>query len=360
MKKSALTFIILTTNQCNLRCNYCYASKSIKDGSFAETISHQTVRNLFNEIGDLGLKEAYFNWHGGEPLLIGVEKFEMYLESQTILSKKNPDLKCYNCIQSNGSLVNKEWTLMLTKFNIPIGISFDGIEELQNAQRPFSTGDKSFEATKNGIELSNNAEISSGLLTVLTNDSVGQGVNLLNSLITLTHNVDFLPCFCLNENYEIITEKTLDPKLYGDFLLEAFDWWIDKDEPTFNIRFFEETVRTMLGGEPTICSMRRGCGDFITIATNGDVYPCDFFVGIPEFKLGNINQHKLINILSSSKYTQLIEFLETINENCLKCTYKNVCGGGCAYQTIFSPNKFFYYCSSRKRFFNHVANWINS
>lgn len=358
MSKAALTLILLVTNQCNFNCSYCYASKVIKNSKNYEVIQPETLKNLFEQISVSSLKEVYFNWHGGEPLIAGLTSFKEFINLEKKVFKNNNDIIVHNCIQSNGSLIDENWTSFLQEHNIPIGISIDGPMRIQDEQRPTLDGSPSYGRTLNGIKLSKEADINSGVLSVLTNENIHHGIDILNHAKINSFNIDFLPCFSIDSEMRIIPELTLKPDLFGDFLINGFIWWIEQDDPSFDIRFFSETVRTMLGGEPTICSLRNGCSDFITVSPNGDLFPCDFFAGLPKMKIGNICEDKLEDVLTSRKYENIMMNLQKRSDYCKDCDYFYVCGGGCSYQTVFSPTKHFYFCDSRKRFFDFVADWL--
>ncbi len=73
---------------------------------------------------------------------------------------------------------------------------------------------------------------------------------------------------------------------------------------------------------------RCGAGkDRFSFTANGDIYPCDNFVGIEEFKLGNIYQDGFID---SIKY---YEYHVNNSEVCSSCWAKYLCSGDCYYNS---------------------------
>ena len=65
----------------------------------------------------------------------------------------------------------------------------------------------------------------------------------------------------------------------------------------------------------------------MTICPDGSIYPCDSFVGIDEFNLGNIN--------SLNKVYHSIENCEVYKRNiCNKCEVNLLCGGDCFYHSF--------------------------
>jgi uncharacterized protein len=87
------------------------------------------------------------------------------------------------------------------------------------------------------------------------------------------------------------------------------------------------------------CSCGAPYGNTPTIDVNGNVYPCIYWVGMNRFLLGNIHEEgELKNI---SLCDDLIEKLNVENrEECVKCKWKYLCGGGCAVNYVPAIYKF--------------------
>jgi len=67
---------------------------------------------------------------------------------------------------------------------------------------------------------------------------------------------------------------------YGDFLCELFDEWLRSDTRTVSVRLFDSIVNLMATGIATSCHLGSNCRQYFVVDEyNGDVYPCDFFVG---------------------------------------------------------------------------------
>lgn len=72
------------------------------------------------------------------------------------------------------------------------------------------------------------------------------------------------------------------------------------------------------------------CGvgrNMIVIDTNGDIYPCQRFVGENDFLLGNIYNIENLENIKQLNYN-------TINNECYSCWARNLCNGGCAHQNF--------------------------
>ena len=66
------------------------------------------------------------------------------------------------------------------------------------------------------------------------------------------------------------------------------------------VEIFDCTLANWMGVLPGICAYSKECGHAGVMEHNGDVYSCDHFV-FPEYKLGNIREQSLIDMLYGEK-----------------------------------------------------------
>ena len=74
-----------------------------------------------------------FSWHGGEPLMAGIDFFRKVVALQK--KHKPAGRTIINGIQTNGTLIDKEWASFLAEENFIVGISIDGPGDLHNSFR---------------------------------------------------------------------------------------------------------------------------------------------------------------------------------------------------------------------------------
>lgn len=75
------TLIVKLTNSCNLNCSYCYYRRNMNPNLHKVISSDHLdlmIRNLLNN----NERYAHFIWHGGEPLLAGIDTFRFIVEKQ--------------------------------------------------------------------------------------------------------------------------------------------------------------------------------------------------------------------------------------------------------------------------------------
>jgi uncharacterized protein len=134
---------LFSTNQCNLRCIYCYASAGdttplTMDWLYAVTAIKTVITNA-KKLGDNFISVGFHG--GGEPLLpwTFVKRTVEYAEEES--SKNNLRSSYYSA--TNGLLSEKQLEWIVQHFS-DLNISFDGLPHVQDHHRPLPDGQGSF------------------------------------------------------------------------------------------------------------------------------------------------------------------------------------------------------------------------
>src|SRR5660397_113828 len=118
----AFHVMLVPTLSCPARCSYCWSSEA---GS--PVMSIETVKEVVEWLKDFKKEPVTFTFHGGEPLLAGADFYEKALP---LLAQGLSHLKTAFALQSNLWVITPELAKILAKYNIPIGSSLDGPQEL--------------------------------------------------------------------------------------------------------------------------------------------------------------------------------------------------------------------------------------
>jgi uncharacterized protein len=166
-------------NSCNLACTYCYQEPMRLAGNTAHTLKYDIdlMIKLANEAqANTSLGQSTFTLFGGEALLVPKKDLERFFEH---------GLKNFGVtyIQTNGSLIDDDHIRLFKEYNVWVGISVDGHEELNDLRKPKSAKQDVREATRSTI---NNIER-------LVNEGVGVGI--IATLHQLNGSKDKLPKF---------------------------------------------------------------------------------------------------------------------------------------------------------------------
>ena len=119
----------MVTNDCNLRCKYCYVNKERQYMPFpiaqkAVDITHEKLMNLHKEFPTLDFiqqKTGYIYFFGGEPLL----NYPVIKQTVEYAEKTYPNDFHYGLV-TNGMLLTKEMCEFFQKYKVNIKISYDG------------------------------------------------------------------------------------------------------------------------------------------------------------------------------------------------------------------------------------------
>lgn len=368
LNKNDLTIIIKPTHNCNLGCKYCYLDSHAEQGN----MNHNLLVNMTEQLIALENKDClHFLWHGGEPLLMGVDFYREAIDIQKRLNKSGKIIR--NSMQSNCTLITPELLEFCEENDIFIGCSLDGPEEINNLTRMYPDGRGAFQDAWAGICAINkkNDEIKQKTPKGKVANRVGGGVIVVLNRLNIDR-VDEIYSFFKSENISpnfnaIIKsgqatknyhELGIRSDEYGKAMISIFDRWYNEKEEGIGVWPFQEIMTSLLYKEVTMCNHSGNCrNNFIAIGPMGDVYPCGRFDGIQEYRLGNIVNSRLPEILNSDLHRSMEHRNTDKITGCNKCSYADVCNGGCMHDSLMHNGSLSgkdYYCASHKILFSHI------
>lgn len=341
---------------CNLACDYCYYSSCGGQPGKIEKIDSIMLEKFIKEYMDLSNGMASFAWQGGEPLLAGLEFFKQVVFLQAKYAPKNTIIS--NSLQTNATLITDEWASFFKQYNFLIGVSLDGPKEINDVRRVNGHGSGSFDRVMRGINHLRNAHVDFNILTVIHEGNVGRAKELMAFYQSegFSH-VQFIPCMDFRaQEPNKPGQYLITPEQYGQFLCEAFDIWYNDSTPKRSVRFFDNILSVYLHQEAELCVHRQSCPKTLILEQNGDAYPCDFYMN-DDFRLGNVGQDSLIDILNSTKYDDFLGLKPNLPEVCLDCKYLHLCHGGCprnrAWNQADDTADSDYFCESYLQLYNY-------
>ena len=129
-----MTMLKPAGSACNLDCTYCYyLDKAAQYGGREAVMSDELLElyvRQYIEANDV--PTVQFCWHGGEPLLLGIDFYARAMELQR---KYAGGKRIENTLQTNGTLVNERWCELFAANNFLVGLSLDGPEDIHDAFR---------------------------------------------------------------------------------------------------------------------------------------------------------------------------------------------------------------------------------
>lgn len=327
--------------KCNLRCRYCFA----KYGSLYHGETREYTKESIVHMLDFFFLQAFPNKKsyridfvsGGEPLI----NFDVIRQTidycEDLIAKKNVNIKIWLC--TNGTLLTDEICSYLDEHKVTIGISIDGAKNVHDANRIDALGNGTYERVVQSIRRIHQSKTLSNRFKGIWGLSVLNDQNM-NLIDIVTHHRDIglkdaqikIERQVLNNEFDYSKHKEMYLALMKHFISEA----VNGDCTKLRIILNEEDylgkflVRIITNQYTTMRCNAGKCK--ITICPNGDIYPCDSFVGIREMKLGNM----LVSPDISKRMSKL-----TINEcePCKNCSIRYLCGGDCYYNSYINTGK---------------------
>jgi uncharacterized protein len=356
---------------CNLACHYCYYldNDCTKDKAISKKPAFIMPDNLLERYIIQHIKASpgriiNFSWHGGEPLMAGIDFYRKIIA----LQKKNihPGLTIVNGIQTNGTLLNDELCDLFAREKFIIGISIDGPEKYHDIYRRNTLQQPSFKKVMNGIRFLKQYEINFEILCVVHAGNVKNPLDVYRFLKRLgTKYMTFLPLVINDpENRNGVSKDSVPSDDFGNFMITVFDDWVANDIGKVKVQLFEEAARTAFRQDHTLCIFKKECGGVPVIERDGNFYSCDHYV-YPEFLVGNIMETDLDELLDCKiqKDFGRLKF-STLPKYCRDCEVREMCNGGCPKDRFISAPDgepgLNYLCSGYRKFFNHSKPFINA
>lgn len=352
---------------CNLDCSYCYYLE--KKNLYPETdhflmTDHILEKNIVQHIKASTDSNIIFSWHGGEPLLAGIDFYRKVLKLQS--AHKPADKTILNGIQTNGTLINEEWSRFLSEEDFIVGISIDGPPELHNLYRRTKVDNATSDQAIKGFQLLKKHDIIPEILCVVNAENVKHPVTVYDYFRKLgAKYITFIPLVEPEPgSFSGASGDSVPAEEFGFFLSSVFDEWVENDIGEIKVQIFEEAARVAFSQEHTLCIFKVNCGGVPVVEHNGDFYSCDHYVD-KEHLLGNISDHSLIYFLESEKQRSFGENKSTsLPKHCVECEVRSMCNGECPKNRfILSPDGepgLNYLCKGYKYFFNHCRPFVEA
>lgn len=161
---------LFPTDGCNLRCRYCYANAGKAANKLNPAVGRAAIDLIAKNAVEQGRDGFVLGFHGnGEPFMAFDVMRELCEYAQDKAEKLNT--KVFINSATNGVLDDEKLDFVLANFS-HINVSFDGLPELQNRQRPFPNGRGSFDAVDSVLKRLDAAGMGYGIRATLTSESV--------------------------------------------------------------------------------------------------------------------------------------------------------------------------------------------
>jgi len=320
---------LLISQDCNLRCGYCYADHGTY-GSRKKLMRYCTAKKCMDKL----LSKEHDNhilFFGGEPLLNFplIKKIDSYLKQKKIRAT-------YTMI-TNGTIMNDEIKIFINKKFLSLWISLDGPKDINDRQR-FGLVESVHDHVAETIDNLHPRNYPVTVKSIVTKRSVNELTEIVEHISSL--NID-----------------SIDLKPVKDVPLQSEFYMSDEDYMTYinelanilasNIKkiAYGDEVKLISYIYPILMQiisktrMIYGCTagrKSLTITADGDVYPCHKYIGLKEFHMGNVHDEDF----PDNRLDMLREMFRKTNvytsSECNKCWARFLCGGECHWRSYIT------------------------
>lgn len=269
---------------CNLACTYCNAAKYT--GEY-QKMTLDVAEKIIRDASAIEYSFIQFCWHGGEPLLAGLEFYKEIVRLQTrYFGGVFKHRRMENVIQTNALMLSGEYADFLAENKFNVGISLDGPDAMSNRYRfPVAQSkgilDKTLRNAANWKALGNKLVF----IIVLHDANIDRPTDLYNffrefGADTISFNARFLRGDHTNN---------ASPEGVANFLktvVQLRNKDLRDGNNALSLGVIDELIRAAAGREPATCFLNGKCNHFININRVGDVFAsCTDELGV---KLGDI------------------------------------------------------------------------
>lgn len=345
---------------CNLRCRYCFyhsIADSRNTGSYG-IMNEKVLKTIVSKALGFADGQCTFAFQGGEPTMAGLDFFKKLIQLEKKCNTKN--IQINNAIQTNGIMIDSEWSRFLSENEFLVGISLDGPKNIHDANRIDPAGKGTFNRVMKTIALFDKHDVQYNILTVVNAFTARHITKIYNFFKKQGFNYQqYIPCLDPLDEQPGKQDYSLTPERYAYFLKTLFDLWYDDitSGNMVSIRYFDNLTGMLMGYPPEACGMSGVCNCQFVLEADGGVYPCDFYV-LDEWYLGNIIENGFEELRTGKTGKKFVEVSKHVDPACRECKWAQICRGGCRRnREPFRDNKpsLNYYCSSYREFFDYSA-----
>ena len=330
-EKDTKALCLIISQDCNLQCGYCFADHGTF-GQEKKLMSIETAKGSIEKLLDKN-NNNFILFYGGEPFL----NFPLMNDVVEYGSRNGLNIK-YTTI-TNGTIMNNTIKEFIYKKFFALQISLDGPKDINDLQRYGSLESVHDRALETLGQLRSRAYPLS-IKCIITKKSINKLNTIVEYLSSLgVSSIAFAEVSLIPKDSEFY----ISDSEYKDCITELshilsrnLDQLASGNKapiigPIFDI-LRSLTTKTR---KVNYCSAGR---EYVAITADGDVYPCHGFVGMDEFKMGNVYDEDF----PGESYDIIKNIFNNINvytsKECSSCWARFLCGGSCTVHSYIYNN----------------------
>lgn len=322
-----LTVWLHVTNDCNLRCPYCYVRKTPE--GMDTSVGRASVEAVMRSAVAHSIPAVKLKYAGGEASLNHRLMLSLHDYARTLADQHG--IALHSVLLSNGVRLPETLIGELKARGIRVMISLDGIGEHHDVQRPFVNGKPSFARVERTIGLLADHGHAPHLSITVTNRNYAGLADVVRFALVrgLTFSLNF---FRDNDCAARFTDLRYEERAMIAALLQAFAV-VEELMPRWSV------LGSMLDRGQLLEPRQRSCGvgqDYVVIDQRGGIAKCHMEI---ERTVGDVFADD--PLLAVRDDTRLVQNLPVEQkEGCRDCTWRYWCSGGCAVATFRATGRY--------------------
>jgi uncharacterized protein len=361
-------FVVKTNARCNMSCSYCYMFESVdqsvltKSATMSPATMMQTITRIAEHSTLHALKKIRVVFHGGEPLLSGVDR--LAAAAAELRRAVGDATEVDVTVQSNGLLLTPSRVGVLRDAGIRVGISLDGDRSATDRHRRTRGGESTYDAVVRSITLlASHPTVYAGLLCVIDLDN--DPVRTYEAL--LAHRPPIVDFLLPHGNWSNPPpgRRPDATSPFGDWLVAVFDRWYDAPRSETRVRLFEQIISLIAGRGSRCESIGLSPTAVVVVDVDGAVEQVDTlrtsYVGAVDTGL-NVFDNTFDEALDHPDIVAQQSGAAALSQTCRACPIHRVCGGGYYPHRYREGNGFAnpsVYCADLDRLIHHIARRIS-
>ncbi len=313
-------------HDCNLKCKYCFAEEGEYHGK-RSLMSLETGKKAIDFLIKASgtRKNLEVDFFGGEPLL-NFDVVKGIVEYARSVEKENNKNFRFT-ITTNGILLDDEIQDYINKNMHNVVLSIDGRKETNDNMRVRAGGQGSYDAiVPKFIKLAESRNQTDYYVRgTFTRNNLDFSKDVIHLADLGFKQISVEPVVADDKESYSLKKEDL-PILFEEYEKLALQILKRRKEGK-DFNFFHFMID--LTGGPCVTKRLVGCGsgtEYLAVTPEGDLYPCHQFVGMEDFKLGDIEKG-VVNLKKREEFENLNVYSKP---DCGKCWAKFYCSGGCA------------------------------
>ncbi len=327
LKLSAVYFN--PTARCNLDCSYCYIPRKMRKRG--PSMSRQDIfkalrklRTYFRKLmGKKRLPQIIF--HGAEPMLSRDDIF-------AAIEEFDNDFRFG--VQTNGTLLDDEAIAFLKSTGTGIGLSLDGpTAAIAGKTRKTWKGENVFASVLTAMDKLRGYPGFNVICTVTS-----QNMRNLTAMVDFFHARE-VPATMLNMlRCTLPGSRTLKPadhmvaKHFITALERTHELYRKTGRKIVVVNFANILVSILAPTARRLMCDISPCGggrSFFALGPEGGMFPCSEFIGLEEFRGGNLFTDSIDKVLETAAFRRVTERKVEDIDPCHRCAIRHFCGSPC-------------------------------